>query len=236
MIKRTKIGDYKVTRYSKPLTAIKLKDDDKVVSISDSNSSNVLIATSNGYALWYGIDEVPIIGTKGSGVKAINLKDNCVINGSVFNDDLEYIAIITDKGTGKRIRISDIERTSRARKGVLIIREVKTNPHKIVKTFVTDNKRLFGIKSLNDIVSVKASELTIMDRYSTGTNIYKGTVKDAFEMPVLNETESHNDEIVDQPTNDVDEQHNEYKQLSLLDIDDNLDKIDDILDNLDDDL
>ena len=148
---------------------------------------------------------------------------------------MEFIAVITDKGTGKRIRLKDIEPTSRARRGVLILREVKTNPHKVVKTFVTDSRNLFGIKSSTDIKMIKASELTIMDRYSTGSSIYKGKIKDAFEVVTLTKNngiigEEKVSEVIEEPN------HNEYRQLSLLDVDDSLHKIDDMLDNIDDDL
>ncbi|MDD4298371.1 MAG: DNA topoisomerase IV subunit A [Bacilli bacterium] len=234
MIKRTNLSDYKVSRYSKPITAIKLKGDDKVIGIDYSKESNVLISTNKGYTLWYTVDEVPITGTKASGVKAINLKDDYLVSGTLFNDEDEYITVITNKGTGKRIRLKDIDRTSRARKGVLIVREVKTNPHRIIKTFVTDNKRLFGLKSSNNIEIVKASEFTIMDRYSTGTSVYKGLIDDAFEVSTLitAEQDTTNDDKKDTPK----EENIEYKQLSLLDVDDNLNKIDNILNNIDDGL
>ncbi|MDD2469868.1 MAG: DNA topoisomerase IV subunit A [Bacilli bacterium] len=234
MIKRTNLSDYKVSRYSKPITAIKLKGDDKVIGIDYSKESNVLISTNKGYTLWYTVDEVPITGTKASGVKAINLKDDYVVSGTLFNDEDEYITVITNKGTGKRIRLKDIDRTSRARKGALIVREVKTNPHRIIKTFVTDNKRLFGLKSSNNIEIVKASEFTIMDRYSTGTSVYKGLIDDAFEVSTLitAEQDTTNDDKKDTPK----EENIEYKQLSLLDVDDNLNKIDNILNNIDDGL
>ena len=145
MIKRTKISDYKVTRYSKPMMSIKLKDKDKVASISYGNDSNIIIATSEGYGLWYKSDEVPVIGTKGNGVKSISLKDNdYVVSGNVF-EEVDYLVVITDKGTGKRIRINDLEPTTRARRGVLIVREVKTNPHKVLKTFAISSKSNIGI-------------------------------------------------------------------------------------------
>ncbi|MFA5408514.1 MAG: DNA topoisomerase (ATP-hydrolyzing) subunit A, partial [Bacilli bacterium] len=235
MIKRTKICDYKVTRYSKPLTAIKLKDDDRVANITCAKGKNVMITTNNGYALWYGEDEIPVIGTKGSGVKAINLKDDTVVSGMIFDEGAEYVVVITDKGTGKRIRLRDLEKTTRARKGVLIIREVKTNPHKVVKAFVTDSKKMLGIKSISDIIIVKASELTIMDRYSTGTSICKSTVNDAFEVATLKDMQVSNNETKEEGAS-PETLNSEYKQLSLLDIDDNLDKIDDILDNISEDL
>jgi topoisomerase-4 subunit A len=238
MIKRTKLIDFKVSRYSKPMMSIKLKESDRVSNISYSNGSNVLIITHNGYALWYGIDEVPVIGTKGSGVKAINLKDDYVISGLLFNEE-EYAAIITDKGTGKRVRIKDIEKTSRARKGVLIIREVKTNPHKVLKSFISNSKSLFGIKTGNDIIDLKASELTIMDRYSTGSSICKSQITDAFEVAALKSSL----EVVENAVEENDKEkiietkeQGEYHQLSLLDIDEEIDKIDNMLDKIDDEL
>ena len=144
------------------------------------------------------------------------------------------ISVVTDKGTGKRVRISDIEITSRARKGVLIIREVKTNPHKLLKTFVTDNKRVFGLKDGNNIDFVKASEFTIMDRYSTGTSIHKGKLHDAFELATPTKEEQEVKEEIQATKKDV--ESNEYRQLSLLEIDDEMNKIDDMLDNIDEDL
>jgi topoisomerase-4 subunit A len=235
MIKRTKISDFKVSRYSKPMTSIKLKDDDKVVDITYSKARNVLIITNNGFALAYDIEEVPVIGTKGSGVKAINLKDDFVASGTLFNNE-EFVAIITDKGTGKRVRLKEIERTSRARKGIMIIREVKTNPHKVIKAFVTDSKGMFGIKIGNDIITVKASELTIMDRYSTGSNISKGGIAEVFLISSIKDAEKET-EVEETITEEVPViEQTEYKQLSLLDIDQDLDKIDNMLDNIDEEL
>jgi topoisomerase-4 subunit A len=231
MIKRTKISDFKVSRYSKPMMSINLKNDDKVVNITYSSSPNVLITTSNGFALAYTIEEVPVIGTKGSGVKAINLKDDFVVSGALFSNE-EFVAVITDKGTGKRIRLKEIESTSRARKGIMIIREVKTNPYKVLKTFVIDSRGLLGIKANNDIITLKASELTIMDRYSTGSNISKNGITDAF---LISSIEENNQEIT-MVTEEQQVEQTEYKQLSLLDIDEDLDKIDDMLDDINEDL
>jgi topoisomerase-4 subunit A len=217
------------------MTSIKLKDDDKVVDITYSKARNVLIITNNGFALAYDIEEVPVIGTKGSGVKAINLKDDFVASGTLFNNE-EFVAIITDKGTGKRVRLKEIERTSRARKGIMIIREVKTNPHKVIKAFVTDSKGMFGIKIGNDIITVKASELTIMDRYSTGSNISKGGIAEVFLISSIKDAEKET-EVEETITEEVPViEQTEYKQLSLLDIDQDLDKIDNMLDNIDEEL
>ena len=69
MIKRTKLSDYKLLRYSKPVLNIKLKDNDYVTNISYMTYNNVIITTENGYSLIFDISEVPITGVKSSGVK-----------------------------------------------------------------------------------------------------------------------------------------------------------------------
>ena len=173
MIKRTKLSDNKLLRYSKPVLNIKLKDNDYVTNISYMTYNNVIITTENGYSLIFDISEVPITGVKSSGVKSINLKDDYVTNGIIFNESNEFLSVITNKGTGKRVRLHDLEKCVRARRGTMVIREVKTNPHKIVKTLIINSKDLLLIKTKNDIKKIKNTELPIMDRYSTGSAISK---------------------------------------------------------------
>ena len=115
MIKRTLISDLKATRYTKPMPYIKLKDGDMVANISYNTGTDIFITTHNGFGLRYDINEVPILGSRASGVKGVSLKNDIVVSGNVINDE-EYISLITTKNTGKRVKISEFERISRARK------------------------------------------------------------------------------------------------------------------------
>ena len=83
------------------------------------NNPDIFIATSLGYGLWFSKEEIPIVGIKASGVKSINLKDDNVVSTINFNEiTSDYLAILTDKGTGKRVKLKDFEKSSRARKGI----------------------------------------------------------------------------------------------------------------------
>lgn len=219
MIKKTKLSDYKLLRYSKPVNNIKLKDKDEVTNISFEPYNNVIITTSNGYSLIFDINEVPATGLKSAGVKSINLKDDYVTNGIIFNENMEYLSIFTDKGTAKRIKISELEKSVRARRGTMIIREVKTNPHKIVKTLIINSKQLLGIKNNNGINIIKNTELPIMDRYSTGSNIAKN-IMDVFAIKNL---ENSNNLFAT-----IKEEHTE-KEISLEEVDNKILTIDDFL-------
>ncbi len=65
-----------------------------------------LLKQIKAYGLWFAKEEIPVVGIKAGGVKAITLKDDYVI--SVLNFDVDnnnYLAIVTDKGTGKRMHL-----------------------------------------------------------------------------------------------------------------------------------
>ena len=217
LVKRTKLNEFKVTRYSKPMSCMKLKDKDKVVSVSDDNGSEVFITTKNGYGLRYKTDEISIVGIKASGVKAINLKNDEVVNGILF-DNTDYITIITANGTGKRVKMTEFEQATRARRGVLLVRYVKTNPYHILKTFI--NVKKIGILT-TDINYMKVTELPIVDRYSTGTVINKKGIVDCFEEVTLTKEEKENPNIIEE----------EIIEISLDDVDEKILTIDDFLDD-----
>ena len=223
MIKKTLISEYKVSRYSKPMSAIKLKSNDFVVNVTNEPYKNVLVVTNTGYALSFNIDEVPLTGVKSSGVISIKLKDDYVVSGLLYDNSYEYLNIFTNKGTAKRLKLIDVETSSRARRGTLIIREVKTNPHRIVRVFKTKNKELFGIKNNNDIDIVKSTEIPIMDRLSTGSSFSK-SITDVF---MTKELEGNNPIIIDEEPKAIE------KEISLEEIDNKILTIDDFLKDLD---
>ena len=182
MIKRTLLKDFQVSRYSKPIQCMKLKDNDSVVNAFTTVYNDIFVATDGNYGLWFDKEEIPVVGIKASGVKAIKLKDDLVVSACNFdiNKD-EYLLIITDKGTGKRVKMTEFEKSLRAHRGLLLLREVKTNPYHTIRTFLTTGRDHIGIKT-PDINLLKTSEFPIMDRYSTGSTISKHNIVDAFKV------------------------------------------------------
>ena len=181
------------------------------------------------------MEEVPVVGVKASGVKAIKLKDDNLVSANQYseNED-EFIAIITDKGTGKRVRLNEFELSTRTRRGLLVIREVKTNPYKVLKTFITDSKNFIGLKN-NDINIVKLTELPISDRHSIGSQLTKHNLIDVFqEATLIRSTKEQIDLIADKEITKIEtveekEEKPKKEKISLKEIDDRLMTIDDFL-------
>ena len=231
MIKKTKLEEFKVSRYSKAISCMKLKEKDTVVAAFLNNYDDIIISTKECYSLWFSQSEIPSSGIKSSGVKAITLKNDVVISAEVFDSNLEYVTVFSDKETGKRVKLTEFEKTSRARRGLLILREIKSNPHKILKVFVTDSKALFGLKKDNEIERIKNTELPITDRYKAGSIISKKKVLDVFEVVDLIKKEELKDIIKEEISEEkqLPTEEKKYNQISLLEIDDKLNEIDDFL-------
>ena len=221
MVKRTLLKDFKVSRCSKPMKMMNLKEDDEVVTISDSNNPEVFISTENGYGLWYSTSEIPVVGVKAAGVKSINLKDDSVVSASLFNGNEEYITILTDKGTGKRTRLNEFEKTSRAKRGILLMKVIKSNPSKIIKTYIIYSKNLIGVVSDNYTKDIKITEIPIMDRYSNGSYIIKDRIISSYLVSdIITKDDVKEEEIVPVV---------EKQEVSLKAIDDALSNIDSII-------
>ena len=125
-----------------------------------------------------------------------------------------------DKGTGKRCKLSEFEKSTRARRGLMLVREVKTSPYRIVKTFALDVKNYIGIKT-SEIKEIKLTELSILDRYSTGNNISKEKIQDVYEVVnLVKKDEEVETLIIDEP---------QKPKISLKEIDERLMTIDDYI-------
>ena len=232
MVKRSKLKEFKLQRYSKATSCMNLKDDDQVIAAFIEDKPNLFLVTDSGYGLAFPAEEVPIVGVKAAGVKGMKLKDDYLVSANIFdfNQD-EYITVITDKGTAKRVRLNEFELLSRARRGLQIVREVKTNPYKVLKTFVVDTREFIGIKN-DDIKTMKLTELPIADRYSTGSLISKHQLTDAFVVANLTKATQEELPLVEVEEIEVLEETpvpSKKDKVSLKEIDDRLMTIDDFL-------
>lgn len=211
MIKRTKATDFEVARCTKPMTAMKMKVDDSLIDVK-KDLGHILLVTENGYYLNYASEEVPLVGTKASGVKGINLKDDVVKNMVSYNDHYEYITIFTDNKTAKRIKLSDLETHSRAKKGSLLIKKTKTVTYKILNALLTSSRDLILTKADSDIIIFKNSDIAIMDLSSTGSNISKYKLDKASVVAIKEKIETE-----EKKETEKEEKNKEPKKLSMED-------------------
>ena len=178
-VKQTELSNLPVTRYSKPMTIFKLKDNDEVVSAS-INDGVVYIVTENGFALKFNKEEIPVVGLKTSGVKGIKLVSDSVVSAFVTNENHEYITIFTDKNTAKRVKLEEIDYSKRSLKGDNILHSPKSKKYKITECYAGSSKTNYGLIR-EETETIKSSEINIMDKSSTGSTISKKDLTDVFK-------------------------------------------------------
>ena len=179
LVKQTELSNLPVTRYSKPMTIFKLKDNDEVVSAS-INDGVVYIVTENGFALKFNKEEIPVVGLKTSGVKGIKLVSDAVVSAFVTNENHEYITIFTDKNTAKRVKLEEIDYSKRSLKGDNILHSPKSKKYKITECYAGSSKTNYGLIR-EDTETIKSSDISIMDKSSTGSTISKKDLTDVFK-------------------------------------------------------
>ena len=245
MTKRTNLIDYKVVS-RRPVQCMKLKGDDKVVSVIKKNADNVFVCTSDNYGLIYHLNEIPVVGLKASGVKSIKLGKDKVVSADIY-DEAEYITLFTDT-SAKRVKLEELEVSARARRGSLLIRLIKTNPQNIIKAFITDSRDRFGILNIKEIFELKNSEIKLADRHAAAGTISKQRIQDIFRIAeiekddksVPKEIEELEEETIEElelfteeeaPKVEVVKPKKEApkKEVSLQEIDDEILTIDDFL-------
>ncbi|ASW52259.2 TPA: DNA topoisomerase IV subunit A [Streptococcus suis] len=177
------------TYKSKSTKYAKLKDaEDVVITVSPVVLDDIMLITEKGYALRFNIEEVPIIGAKAAGVKAVNLKDEDVVVAA-FISKTSSVYLLTQRGSLKRMATEEIPVTSRAKRGLQVLRELKSKPHRVFAAgpvltdqgdfdlFSTTNEdettsQIFHVQSkTGKLYDVDVTQLSLSERTSNGSFI-----------------------------------------------------------------
>lgn len=162
------------TYKSKSVKYAKLKDEtDQIIAVAPIKLDDVLLISQNGYSLRFNIEEVPVVGAKAAGVKAMNLKtDDALQAAFICNTSSFYL--LTQRGSLKRVSIEEIPATSRAKRGLQVLRELKNKPHRVFLAGAVAERGFVG-----DLFSTEMEEndQTLLVQSNKGT-IYESRLQD----------------------------------------------------------
>ena len=140
----------------------------------DKDAKNlVFVFTKHSYASAFPITEVPVVSGKAVGVKFVSLKADDELAGYFLaTDDTDKIALLTQRGSYKQMKLSEIPVTSRARRGVLTLRELKRQPHRVqLVTNISNEMNISIITDTNKEIEIDRANHQSTDRYSNGSFI-----------------------------------------------------------------
>ncbi len=129
-IKQTLLSEFEVTRYTKPVRAMKLADGDELVATDIiSDPLEIMLVTKNCEALRFRATDISLYGTTAGGVRSINLKSDDEVVSAFYANKGDDFLILTNRSTIKRMKITDVPLTKRSRSGNTVIKKIKSNPY-----------------------------------------------------------------------------------------------------------
>ncbi|MDF7668355.1 DNA topoisomerase IV subunit A [Lactobacillus sp. ESL0703] len=194
-IKQLELANLQPTRTyrSRAMTAMKMKSTEsqvvRVDVVQPDTKAEIILFTRDAYAVRYDVSEVPTSGAKAIGVKSVNLKDDDFIVSYILIEpeylDLIKVGLITQRGAFKQFKAELINKVSRAKRGVLVLRELKTKPHRIsALVSYGQNHTLNIITSSKRKVTLQTNEYPVGDRYSNGSFVID-TISDGQPVSLL---------------------------------------------------
>lgn len=175
-IKQTALVDLKPGRTYKSRASryITLKTPtDEVISLYYTTENKQLVCVSyNGYGLRYDLAEVPTTGARAAGVKCMDLRDDTLVS-VLLADEQSALGVLTTRGSFKKMKVTEIPMTSRARRGVQILRELKSKPHRVFTAFlIVPDQRLEVTTETEKVITVEPNAHNFNERYSNGSYVF----------------------------------------------------------------
>ena len=179
LVKQTLFNEFTTYRGYKTRTsnAMKLKTTtDEVVKVVVTNPEGleVFIVTHCGFGLRYELSEIPVVGTVASGVKAINLrKEDYVAGAMVYSLEHKVVSafLVSQRGAVKRFNVLEISMLTRAKRGLMVLRELKAKPHRVVfmNGEISSTSEYTIVATNGETKVVRPMDLTLVDRTSNGS-------------------------------------------------------------------
>ena len=171
LIKRTNVCEFENIRKNGKI-AITLRENDEVLSVHFTNGNDdVVIASNNGRMIRFNENEIRVMGRNASGVKGIELSDECYCVGAEIAKEGQEVLVVTEKGYGKRTDINEYRLTHRGSKGVKTLNITDKNGTIVAFKTVTDNKDLMIITDQGIIIRISLDKVSKMSRVTQGVRL-----------------------------------------------------------------
>jgi len=184
-LKQVKLNEFSVTRFNKLYKAMKLANDDFVVSVSKGPLERIVALTVKGYATNFSCVDIPFYGTTAGGVKSVSSQDGDKVASVTYVSPNDQIAILTARGHIIKELVRSIPETARNRRGVLLIERLKTNPHLVTSiTRLSSNQDKENV-DVKIISRTKAYDLKVSDLKYSQSRFGKQIVADLEPLNIL---------------------------------------------------
>lgn len=175
IVKKTALEEYVGTKKKTGIAAINLKENDTLASVSLIKDEDLILVTKSGMAIKFNSMEISASGRATSGVKGITLKDDdCVVSALPIRNSSDQLAIISEKGLGKKIDLKELVIQKRAGKGLIVYKPTDVSGKIACCALVADEDSVLIAGKVNNIC-ISAKDIPLLSRGSLGNQLIKGT-------------------------------------------------------------
>ena len=173
-IKKTVLSAYGNVRKG-GINAIKLAAGDKLIEVKMTDGKNdIVIGTSNGFAIRFNEKDVRNMGRTATGVRGVRLgKGDKAVGLLVIRSDKATVLVVTEKGYGKRSDIGDYRITKRGGKGVITVKTTDKVGKLIALMEVVDRDELVIISTQGMVIRQNVKDLRVMGRNTQGVRVIR---------------------------------------------------------------
>jgi len=172
-VKKTVLSAYSNVRKG-GINAINLVEGDKLVEVKMTDGNNdVILGTRNGLAIRFNEKDVREMGRTATGVRGIKLAPDDEVIGLIVLRSADTLLVVTDKGYGKRSKISDYRITHRGGKGILTVKTGEKNGKLIAMKEVNDNDELVIISNTGMVIRQSVKDIRVMGRNTQGVRVIR---------------------------------------------------------------
>ena len=131
-MKQSLLKDFDVTRYARPVRAMKIARGDALVSVDRHPRTNIVALSKNGYALRFPTEDLPVYGLQAGGVKSMLIPSDDALVAAFYADPGDDFAMLSVRGHVIKDVVEELPVYNRGRRGILIVDRLKSNPHHVV--------------------------------------------------------------------------------------------------------
>ena len=172
IVKKTSLANFSNPRKA-GIIAVDLDEGDYLIGADlTTGSSDIVLVSNGGKAVWFGEDQVRPMGRQSRGVRGMMLQEGqSVISLLVAESEEETVLVATENGYGKRTRLGDFRRSSRGTQGVMAIAASERNGKIVAAKLVTDADEVMLITTGGVLIRTRVAEIRELGRATQGVTL-----------------------------------------------------------------
>lgn len=171
MVKKTRMCEYSNMRKT-GLQAILLREGDELIEVKvTDNTEDIFLATKFGMSIRFKETDARITGRVSYGVIGMKLDEGDEVIGMQMASQGEYMLVASEKGYGKRTRISEFKLQLRGGKGLLCYNVTEKTGNLVGMKLLDDGRDIMLITNEGILIRMGVDDISIIGRNTSGVKL-----------------------------------------------------------------